>query len=66
MADGIPAYIVKNNCTGKRKAVHRAQLLRWLTDYGEPVRCNLMDTSVMPTGTVMDQYPPEGCESARL
>ena len=24
VADGIPAYVVKNNCTGKRKVVHRA------------------------------------------
>ena len=57
MADGIPAYIVKSNCTGKRKVVHRARLLLWLADYGEPVRCNLVDISVVPPGTVMDQKP---------
>ena len=37
MADGIPAYVVKNNCTGKKKVVHWAQLLLWLADYGEPI-----------------------------
>ena len=66
VADGIPAYVVKNNCTGKKKIVHRAQLLLCLSDYGEPVRCNLVDISVVPPGTVMDQYPPEGCEGDNL
>ena len=66
MVDGIPAYVVKNNHTGKKKVVHRAWLLLWLADYGEPVRCNLMDISVMPPGTVMDQYPPGGCEGDNL
>ena len=27
VADGIPAYVVKNNCTGKKKVVHQARLL---------------------------------------
>ena len=66
VADGIPAYIVKNNRTGKKKVVHRARLLLWLTNYGEPVRCDLVDISVMPPGTVMDQNPPEGCEGDNL
>ena len=66
MADGIPAYIVKNNCTGKKKVVYWARLLLWLADYGEPVRCNLMDISVVPPGTMTDQYPPEGCEGNNL
>ena len=66
VAGGIPAYIVKNNRTGKKKVVHRARLLLWLTDYGEPVRCDLVDISVMPPGTVTDQYPPEGCEGDNL
>ena len=66
MADGIPAYVVKNNSTGKKKVVHRAWLLLWLANYGEPVRCNLVDISVMPPGTVMDQYPSEGCEGDNL
>ena len=66
MADGIPAYVVKNNRTGKKKVVHWAQLLLWLADYGEPVRCNLVDISVMPPGTATDQYPPQGCEGDNL
>ena len=62
VADGIPAYVVKNNHTGKKKVVHRARLLLWLTDYSEPVRCNLIDISDIPPGTTMDQYPQGGCE----
>ena len=54
MADGIPAYVVKNNRTGKKKVVHWARLLLWLADYGEPVQCNHMDTSDVPTGTATD------------
>ena len=65
VADGIPPYVVKNNHTGKKKVVHWAQLM-WLADYGEPVRCNLVDISVVPPGTMTDQYPPEGCESDNL
>ena len=66
VADGIPAYVVKNNRTGKKKVVHQARLLLWLTDYGEPVRCNLVDISVMPPGTATDQYPSQGCEGDNL
>ena len=66
MVDGIPAYVVKNNRTGKKKVVHQARLLLWLADYGEPVRCNLVDISVMPPGTATDQYPPPGCEGDNL
>ena len=54
VVDGIPAYVVKNNHTGKKKVVHRARLLLWLADYSEPVRCNHVDTSNVPTGTAMD------------
>ena len=66
MADGIPTYVVKNNHTGKKKVVQRAWLLLWLADYREPVRCNLVDISIVPPGTVTDQYPPEGCEGDSL
>ena len=66
VADGVPAYVVKNNRIGKKKVVHRARLLLWLADYGEPVRCNLVDISVMPPGTMTDQYPQEGCENDNL
>ena len=48
VADGIPAYVVKNNCTGKKKVLHRARLLLWLADYGEPMRCNLIYISDSP------------------
>ena len=65
VADGIPAYVVKNNRTGKKKVVHWALLFLWLTDYGEPVRCNLVDISVVPPGTATDQYP-QGCEGDNL
>ena len=62
VADGIPAYVVRNNCTGKKKVVHQARLLLWLADYGEPVRCNHVDTSDVPTGTAMDRNPQTGCD----
>ena len=62
MADGIPAYVVKNNCTGKKKVVHWAQLLLWLTDYGEPIWCDHVDISGIPPGTATDQYPQGGCD----
>ena len=55
VADSIPVYEVKNERTGKRKVLHRARLLLWLADYGEPVRCNLMTTSDTLPGTVPGQ-----------
>ena len=54
-ADGIPVYEVKNEHTGKKKVLHRARLLLWLADYGEPVRCNLMTISNTLPGTVPGQ-----------
>ena len=66
MADGIPAYVVRNNHTGKKKVMHQARLLLWLANYGEPVRCNLIDISDVPPGTVTDQYPLGGCEGNQL
>ena len=54
-ADGIPVYEVKNERTGKKKVLHRAWLLLWLTDYGEPVRCNLIMISDTLPGTVPGQ-----------
>ena len=62
VVDGIPAYVVKNNHTGKKKVVHWARLLLWLADYGEPVRCDHMDISSIPPGTVTNQYPQGGCD----
>ena len=54
-ADGIPVYEVKNEPTRKKKVLHRVWLLLWLTDYGEPVRCNLMMISDTLPGTVPGQ-----------
>ena len=54
-ADGIPVYEVKNESTGKKKVLHRAQLLLWLADYGELVRCNLMVISDTLPGMVPGQ-----------
>ena len=48
-------YEVKNERTGKKKVLHRAWLLLWLADYGEPVRCNLMMISDTLPGTVLGQ-----------
>ena len=53
--DGIPVYEVKNERTRKKKVLHRARLLLWLADYGEPVRCNLMLISDTLPGTVLGQ-----------
>ena len=53
--DGIPVYEVKNECTGKKKVLHRARLLLWLADYGKPVRCNLIMISDTLPGTVPGQ-----------
>ena len=62
MAHGIPAYVVKNDRTGKKKVLHRARLLLWLADYGEPVRCNLIHISDGPSGSTLDQCPPRGSD----
>ena len=54
-ADGIPVYEVKNECTGKKQVLHRARLLLWLADYGEPVRCNLIMIGDTLPGTIPGQ-----------
>ena len=59
-ADSIPMYEVKNEHTGKKKVLHRAWLLLWLTDYGEPVRCNLM----MISGTLPGMVPGQQLEDS--
>ena len=53
VVDGVPAYVVKNERTGKRKALHHSRLLLWLADFGEPVQVNRMCTSV----TLLGQIP---------
>ena len=60
VADRVPAYVVKNNRNGKKKVVHRARLLLWLTNYGEPVWCDHVDISSVPPGTATDQDPQGG------
>ena len=60
MVDGILASVVKNDRTGKKKVLHWDRLLLWLTDYGEPVRCNLIYISDGPPGSTPDQCPPRG------
>ena len=52
VADGVPAYVVKNKRTGKRKVLHRSRLLLWLADYGEPMQVNRMCTSVTFLGEI--------------
>ena len=52
VVDGVPAYVVKNERTGKRKVLHRTRLLLWLADYGEPMWINRMCTSVTLLGEI--------------
>ena len=53
MADGVPAYVVKNERMGKKKVLHRSRLLLWLANFGEPMQMNRMCTSV----TLLGQIP---------
>ena len=53
VVDGVPTYVVKNECTGKKKVLHHSQLLLWLADFSEPVWMNCMNTSV----TLLGQIP---------
>ena len=56
--DGVPAYVVKNNRTGKKKVLHQARLLLWLADIGKPVRSNLMTTSDTLLGMIPENQLP--------
>ena len=60
VADGLPAYVVKNERKGKRKVLHRSQLLLWLADFGEPVWMNRMCTSVTLLGQIPENPLSEG------
>ena len=60
VADGVPAYVVKNVGTGKTKVLHRSRLLLWLTDFGEPVQMNRMCTSITLRG--IPENPLQGSE----
>ena len=46
VAHGIPAYVVKNERTGKTKVLHCSKLLLWLANHGEPMQMNHMCASV--------------------
>ena len=59
VVDGVPAYVVKNDCTGKRKVLHHSWLLLWLADFNEPMRMNRMNTSVTLLGQIPENPLPE-------
>ena len=59
VADRVPTYVVKNECTRKRKELHHSRLLLWLADFSEPVRMNRMCTSVILLGTIPENPPSE-------
>ena len=59
VADGVPAYVVKNERTGKRKVLHHSRLLLWLADFGEPMWMNRMNTSVTLLGQIPENPLPE-------
>ena len=68
VADGVPAYVVKNVQTGKTKVLHHSRLLLWLADFGEPVQMNRMCTSITlwkipenPLQGSEDRGPVPGC-----
>ena len=42
----MPAYVVKNEHTRKKKVLHHSRLLLWLADFGESMWMNRMCTSV--------------------
>ena len=46
VVDGVPAYVVKNVGTRKKKVLHHSRLLLWLADFGEPMWMNRMCTSI--------------------
>ena len=54
VVDWVPTYVVKNECTGKRKVLHHSRLLLWLADFSEPRRMNCMCTSVTTLGEILE------------
>ena len=73
VVDGIPAYVVKNERTGKTKVLHWSKLLLWLTDYRESVWMNHMCASVTlqeipenPLPGSEDGGPVPGCMTFSL
>ena len=74
VADRVPVYVVKNECTGKKKVLHHSRLLLWLADFSEPMQMNHMCTSVTLLGTIPrnplsesdDEGPVPGCVQCGL
>ena len=60
VADGVPAYVVKNVRTGKTKVLHHSRPLLWLADFGEPMWMNCMCTSI--TLWEIPENPLQGSE----
>ena len=60
VADGVPAYVVKNLRTGKTKVLHCSRLLLWLANFWEPVWMNRMCTSI--TLREIPENPLQGSE----
>ena len=64
VADGIPAYEVKNNVNKKRQVLHRARLLLWLAEpEGELLRINCISIESGLTGA---ELATPLCWSAKL
>ena len=69
VADGVTTYVVKNECTRKKKVLHHSRLLLWLANFGEPMQMNHMCTSVTllrhnpenPFPRSEDRDPVPGC-----
>ena len=40
VVDGVPAYVVKNERTRKKKVLHRSGFLLWLADFSEVYQCH--------------------------
>ena len=60
VVDGVPAYVVKNVHTRKKKVLHHLRLLLWLANFGEPMQMNCMCTSI--TLQKIPENPLQGSE----
>ena len=58
VVDGVPTYVVKNKCTGKKKVLHCSRLLLWLANFGEPIQMNHMCTSVTLLRLILENPLP--------
>ena len=64
VADGIPAYEVKNDANKKRQVLHRARLLLWLAEpEGEPLRMNCIS---IESGLTRAELVTPLCRSVKL